>query len=446
MKLFKYIKVLNIRTKIEAVGLCLLMVSMAIAVLGHGTTIINASERIIDDAIGQSWVVNEADWIVTTDGSSYFGISGMNGQVYYQNDTRLGGADNVINACIGALPSGTGGMVLIKSGVFYINAPIELYRDYSGGWTPIYLKGSGVMNTKLSLVANSNCNMISFTISGTSSDGFKRISDLMLDGNKKYQSYGDGIFVDRTGSGKEYDFQVHDVFVSSCRYDGIYQDHGWGGRYNNVITEYNQGHGMYLMASSQMYIDNVFSAYNSESGFYFDGLNYVVSNINSRNNQWYGVNIKAYASCFSNVNVETWGHNTANAYYGIYLQSSANNNTFSNIYVMGDATNYCYNGIYCNGKDNTFSSLVVNKSHKYSVYLGSGSARNFIEINSKSRLGYYSDNGVCNVVNGLSYNAGKPGSAGNWASRPVPGVMVYDTSSSKLYMYVNEAWHQITIT
>jgi hypothetical protein len=374
------------------------------------------------------------------------GISGVNGKVYYQNDTRLGGADNVINDCIEALPDGIGGMVLIKSGLYYINAPIELYRNYSDDWTTVYLKGSGIENTEIYLCDNSNCNMISFLISGTHNDGFKQISDMKLSGNKAHQSNGNGIFVDKSSTGKEYDFYVHDVFVNHCKDDGIFQDHGWGGRYDDVLTEYNEGSGMYFATCSQMYIDNVYSAYNNESGFYFDGVNFLISNIHSKKNLGHGVYVKCYASCLSNVMVDTWGHKAASSYYGVYLQTGACNNTLSNIEVMGDATAYCFRGIYCDGDDNSISSVNVNKSCDYSIYLGRNSARNLVDINSKSAVGYYSDGGVCNVVNGVSSNAGTPGSAGNWASRVLPGIMVFDTSNNKLYLYINSAWHEITIS
>jgi len=124
--------------------------------------------------------------------------------------------------------------------------------------------------------------------------------------------------------------------------------------------------------------------------------------------------------------LENGKESTGNDCYGIYVNGSSNNITICNIYAVDDGV---INQSYAVGLGNLSFDCVV-----YDID-GSENDNKGVE-----------DKGVRNIFNGVSYNDGTPGSAGNWVSFTKEGVFVWDDSNSKFYVYCSSSWNEITLT
>jgi len=383
-------------------------------------------------------------------------------------------------------------------------------EDGAGDWTSIIIQGSGTKSTELKMANGANCNMFNFTIDidgAIGSDGFKILRDMKLSGNKAYNTKGHGIYRKVINNGQMYDMDLETLFIDRFAEDGIHLEDCWGIHIENVYSENNGLSGFNISSGTQSSLINCFAYLNDGEGFIIHGNNIKLSNCQANNNGGDGFKVNyelnELNNCYSNgnsgnglnvsdsKNIITNFHSYMDNGNGIFVDDSEN--VISNVYCIYPGKN----GIHINdGLGHVLSNVIVRYWGRTSVstYSAVKVSASYALINNLAMIGYNNEssyrglsleatyarvsnvreygsddvgiyvsgtdsmisqtsltNGIDDsasrtIIDGVSYNAGVPGSAGNWASSTVEGVMVWDTVNSDLYLYCNSTWNQITLT
>jgi hypothetical protein len=137
---------------------------------------------------------------------------------------------------------------------------------------------------------------------------------------------------------------------------------------------------------------------------------------------------------------------------GVYLASTSDRCVISGCritYGRKNTGDYCA-GIWNSGKYNIVAENHIDGESKTATFgIFNDAAEdsmfcdNIFYNNASGDLGW---NGTCKriIIDGSSTNAGVPGSAGDWQTITKTGIIVWDTSGSKAYLYVNGAWRALT--
>ena len=376
----------------------------------------------------------ESNYVIFKDGARTKAMNGATGAIESVNTD----ASTVIQYAVDAVQALRGGIVHIKEGSYTISSTIQLYAN-AASWRPTWLRGSGILATELKLGVDADCDIISFDVSGGNNDGFHRISDMQLDGNKANNVSGSGIVSKTTGAGTQYDFKITDVFCVRCSEYGIYINNGWGTEISDVITEYNDGIGVY-MNGSQMYLKKVFSAYNGGEGMQLRGGDSIFIQLSAYNNGQEGINVTNLDyGVISDVIINTWGSETASAYSAFKIGDSSTYNVVTGLLINGDTTTDCYKGLELDGHNNVVTGvLAFGVNDDYIESVGNDNRVDGEFANS------IDDTGARNIINGISPNAGVPGVAGDWIAEVRNGVIVRDTTNNKTYIYAGAGWREIS--
>ena len=244
-----------------------------------------------------------------------------------------------INTAIDSLPD-RGGKVHLTDGNFFITSPIHLYRDIVA-WFNLWLDGSGIDTTRIFLSDNSDCNMIDNVVLANDS-GWKRVSNMKLEGNGDDQASGHGIYCAETGIGNQYDMTFHNIYVSQTKEDGFNITDGWGIRINDCLAETCLGRGYYL-SGNQCYFRSNFSAYNGGNGFELAGSEIRVSDCFSYSDAMHGFYVTATSIQLDTCEVYNWGSDTVSTYEAIHADSAGC--TVSSCIVIGSNNTSTHMGI-----------------------------------------------------------------------------------------------------
>jgi len=220
--------------------------------------------------------VEEASYIVFTDGSKYYAKNGSTGIVEYSDAD----ATKVIQYTIDR--SKRGGVVALKPGIYYIKPQFTYHlqnRPYATGLTTDGADGLIIEGNGAKLVADVGTEIILYVLNTSNSI----IRNLILDGNKGVQTwtYTDGKALLLAG-GVRYNNRYENITVMNARGDGIYfgnhkpDEYGGGEQpeYNAVIrniVSYNnvdEGQaGVILDACVNTIAENIIS-YNDRVGLH----------------------------------------------------------------------------------------------------------------------------------------------------------------------------------
>jgi hypothetical protein len=290
----------------------------------------------------------------------------------YQCD---GTADDVqIQAAISALPTG-GGKVVLSAGIFYVAAPLQLYRniqDFS-----LELIGAGIGNTTITQKDGANlASIIACNPSGAYSPVFICVRDMTVSGNGTANTTTSGIVRTNVGGdGSIFDFRIENVMVIRCPKVGISLASGWGDQLVNCITEFNGSRGLYINAGSQIYVENLFSAYNGYdsastddgAGIYATCDKSVFNNMVVYHNAGDGIFLSVRGNnSFNNVLIDQWGNDghgkTQIGSSALYVNNGSTNNKYNNITILQSTNNtYTYRAINCLGAENSFNNIEINR-------------------------------------------------------------------------------------
>jgi hypothetical protein len=241
-----------------------------------------------------------------------------------------GVADQVeINAAIALLPNYYGGEIELTSGNFSNTGPILITRR--GGASNYYgrvkITGAGIEKTRISLVAGSNCDVIS-------TNGveiyFIEIGGMSLYGQTTDVS-GHGLNADGMTFG-----YFHNLFLNNCKQDGFHLSSedgipgGFACTVQDVYSSFNGGCGFYLTVGSNWFYN--LKAYHNNVGYHYSGTESFFNLISADTNETDGFYISlASDSKFAQI----WaGQNKSK---GLNINSSFNNN-FVDCTIAGNQT------------------------------------------------------------------------------------------------------------
>lgn len=244
-----------------------------------------------------------------------------------------------INAAIGALPPGSGKLLLLE-GLYTVSGSINLVSN-------MILEGMGAA-TIIKLRNNHNA---SVDVVAGSSITNTTIQDLKIDGNKSNQTSGimRGVWL-FTGSAN---CTISGLKVSNLRGDGIYINNSSG----NTITENtcngNSGNGIYISGISN---------YNTILGNTCSGNSNIGINVNSIGN---------YNTIIGN----TCSGNSAG------ISTSSSDSTITGNTCSGNSGD----GIYINGSGNTITGNTLNGNSGTGIYIDSSGNYNNVQSNTVRR-------------------------------------------------------------
>lgn len=292
-----------------------------------------------------------------------------------------GTADEVeIHAARDALPN-VGGKIQLLDGTYYIATPIILYRDI-GGWS-VMLAGTGIGNTLITQPNNNNAEaIIKVYPVGLANTVFTCIRDLTVDGNGHHNTDTKGIMRTNIGGGGTiFDFRVENVMVIRCPTYGISLVNPWGDQLVNCITEFNGTRGLFISGGGQVYVNNLFAAYNGwasassdgGAGIYMTCQKSVFSNMVIYNNAGDGIYISHASGAeigehnnLSNVVIHRWGDDgngkTNTGSSALYVNTTATKCNFSTFTIrQSEAIGSTYRGITCLGSDHNFTGINITR-------------------------------------------------------------------------------------
>ena len=214
-----------------------------------------------------------------------------------------------IQAALDALPV-NGGTVVLSSGQFYIAATIEITAKDS-------IIGQGINATNIYLADNANTNMIEYQDAGNSY--FFLLSQLSLHGNKANNTSGWGVHTGSGGAGNLKDGRLKEIFVQNFKDGGIYIKDSWGWIIDDVIVEFCEGFGIYLLN---------------------EGHHGKISNVKVRENDGYALYVWAADCMITNSEFHSNGASVVylrghrNKLIGCEIQASTNTST-GNLLITG---------------------------------------------------------------------------------------------------------------
>jgi len=387
-----------------AVALCLVVTAVGIA-----TITFSESTGILEN--GNTILQKPFDFEIYIDGSDYVAINNSNGLIRIKSTNF----STVINDCIQSVAVTKPVSVHLGTGAFYLgNASINVSDRR------VHLAGNGIGQTSIRPPVNFNKWVIRGN--GTNDITWNMYQQFAINGRGSLQSAGGGFYFDDSNGGHIKDVHIDHVFVEETYSWGLKTDYAWGFCITNSIFErsHNDG-GIYSDSNSNMRIIDCRFGANKGVGLKIDGKFHRVSNCEFEGNDEQGL-------------VLIGGNNIINA--NLFRADSADSNDEAEIKIYGVSdwnviTNNIFDG---NGVAKWGIELIGN----YNI-INDNQFKGFITSN-------FSTMGGGNIFNGLSYNVGVPGSAGDWASYTVEDVLVWDTLNSGLYIYANSTWNQITLT
>jgi parallel beta-helix repeat protein len=150
-----------------------------------------------------------------------------------------GAADSApaINAALAALPSSTGGTVILPAGAYKISSPIVPVINNSR------LLGMGPEATTIRAAAGSNINGYQFDAATQLYNLiFCAIEGITFDGNSNASGYGCHVNYNLTHT--FWDFYLRDVWFKNWGNDGFWSTGGHGYVLDHVLSEFNAGNGI----------------------------------------------------------------------------------------------------------------------------------------------------------------------------------------------------------
>jgi len=349
-------------------------------------------------------------------------------------------ASTVIQSAMDALFEDRGGMLCIKEGLYTITSKLNMYADKTS-WRPLWVRGSGILSTRLRLDDSADCDIFEFDVSAANDDGFKLISDMRLDGNKANNAAGSGIVTANTGGGSLYDFAVDRVYASDFSDDCIEIVDGWGVRLTDILVEGGDASGLY-MNGNQMYANKIFSAYNGDDAIELRGTDCVFGMLYAYNNAKHGINVSNLDhSVLTGIHVRDWGSLAVDTYHGLYIGDASTYNSFAGVNVYGDGTGNCYRGLSVYGHNNVLTGCLSQGCSDNNLHMIGD--ENQVDGCFQDSIG---DAGDRNLINGMGTNAGIPGAAGDWTAVVRKGAIVRDETNNKTYIYAGGGWREISAT
>ncbi len=154
----------------------------------------------------------------------------------------------------------------------------------------------------------------------------------------------------------------------------------------------------------------------------------------SKNATW-GVMLGGYNTCtgnlIENINPESGSATNTALVYIDHSAASSGSIRGNTVRLANDSGGLVDYGIYLvsDGSRVIWSNTFETRTAIYDT-----SAFNMVD----DQTGIY-----LNTYNGLGYNAGDPGTTGQWNGEGYEGAQVYDTTNSELYKYLNGAWTKV---
>ncbi len=314
-----------------------------------------------------------------------------------------GVADDVeINETIVNL-SPNGGIVQLVGKSFHLAAPIKMYDSTVNGGVGYYvwLRGEGWMKTALTVGAHLNINAINFDVGASATGGFKRISDLLINGNKSYQeSAGYGISITTAGFAVS-DVIIENVWVDDTFSDGFHLLSTWGLRVGNCLAESCGGSGLYV-TGNQGYIDCFYSQLNSGEGIHIQGNKFIVNNCQVKSSGLSGIRVSSSFNVVSSCLVNIWGTVTGSNAFRI---DNSDNVVTGNV-VYGDGSSGCVGGMAISNDRGVYTGNHIEGCVTDCIQLNSGADNNVITGNTLKSGTAYPIYNLATGFNTLQHNDG----------------------------------------
>jgi len=292
--------------------------------------------------------VEEASYIVFTDGSRYYAKNGSTGIIEYSDAD----ATKVIQYAVDSLQNG--GRIFIKRGVYYISNTIVLCNP------AVVLEGESFIDaytraerpgTVLALMNNVNKDIIEVTAEKC------MIRNMRLYGNKYYNTAGRGIY---EHAGYASDLRLEHLYIIATAQEGIWLEGNYG-FLNNTLTELTGSYGLLVKGGGWRIVS--FVSYGNVKGMLLLGVgNLVLASF-------------IYGDGTSQVGIEIGNENySAEPQRNIIIGNHISDVGQEGIRMVGAHDNIISSNVIVNvGKsaDNTYDAVLIKKR----VY---GSYRNII--------------------------------------------------------------------
>jgi len=292
--------------------------------------------------------VEEASYIVFTDGSRYYAKNGSTGIIEYSDVD----ATKVIQYAVDRVGEQGGGKVFIKRGMYSISGTISITKD------GVIIVGEGFVGLE-----TPQWGTVLKMSSGVNKDMFDiyarkvMLKDFTIDMNL---NSGRAIYAHR---GAPEDLRLRDIYIINVNATAIW-DNGWHGSYIGVTIEKVRGHPNYAiwLEGDRNFLSHI-TLYSVDYGIYLKGNRNFISSF-SIFNSYRAVTI------VGNYNVLADGiiHGPAND--GIVIQGATGNLlTGLKIYMAGWQTNNTYDAINIQSYGTTPSRKnIIIGNHIFSDY------------------------------------------------------------------------------
>lgn len=383
-----------------AVALCLVITAVGIA-----TITINETSGIIDSD-GISLLITPYSYIISKTGTSYFCSNGSNG-LLVQSNTNF---SKVMQDTIELINNtGVGGFIFIKSGIYWVTKEILLCDGLTISGNSMSHNTGG---TKLEIYPGVNDTNIFYYNSRTSqSVSGISIKGIIFDGNSGTNS-------NVTGAKFGYDtraFTIHDCIFSDFDNSGLNISRGLEVMVTNCEFKNGNGSGLWINEGFRIIVSECIFEANDGYGLYTETGTAFIDHCSFYNNGKGGASVRMH-----NTVTNCWFQDNDGTENGAQLEVTNDWNVIEGNYFSCGGTDYAIYRTswsdYCVYDDN----MIYNEGKADINSVGSGN---------------------CNIINGISYNAGVPGTDDDWATHNRTGVMVWDTTASKLYIYGNSTWN-----
>jgi parallel beta helix pectate lyase-like protein len=219
---------------------------ISLIILAVGSTTIIAYQKnlmnanVLPSTVSNSSNVTDCSYEVFTYDKNVYVKSCDTGLITYKSTD----ASAAINHAIAA-----GHKTFIKQGEYTITKPIDLLHGVTlQGESPSQPVTDGNGGTHLRLANSANVNMIQYN--GTDKAYMITIEDMFLDGNKKNNAAGNGIYLNNKAS----DVMIQNVYIDGFPQSGALFDSVWNYRLFGNTFEHNLMHGLVIKAGTDIKI------------------------------------------------------------------------------------------------------------------------------------------------------------------------------------------------